>query len=59
MEHLVDTPVRGFVYEAAGAVEPRLLERGAHIVREASETGAYGWRWSARTPPSTKRGWRR
>ena len=38
MEHLVDTPVRGFVYEAAGAVEPALLERGAQIVREASET---------------------
>jgi hypothetical protein len=38
MEHLVDTPVRGFVYEAGGSVEPALLERGARIVREASET---------------------
>lgn len=38
MEHLVDTPVRGFVYEAGGSVEPSLLERGARIVREASET---------------------
>jgi uncharacterized protein YbjT (DUF2867 family) len=38
MEHLVDTPVRGFVYEAAGTVEPSLLEQGAHIVRTASET---------------------
>lgn len=38
MEHLVDTPVRGFVYEAAGVVDAALLERGAQIVREASET---------------------
>ena len=38
MEHLVDTPVRGFVYEAAGSVDAPLLERGAQIVRIASET---------------------
>jgi nucleoside-diphosphate-sugar epimerase len=37
LEHLVDTPVRGFVYEAAGAVDAALLERGAELVREASE----------------------
>ena len=37
-EHLVDTPVRGLVYEAAGTVEPALLEQGAHIVRTASHT---------------------
>ena len=37
MEHLVDTPVRGFVYEAAGSVDAAVLERGAQIVREASE----------------------
>jgi uncharacterized protein YbjT (DUF2867 family) len=35
-EHLVDTPVRGLVYEAAGTVDRALLEQGAHIVREAS-----------------------
>ena len=34
----MDTPVRGFVYEAGGAVEPAVLERGAQIVRAASET---------------------
>jgi hypothetical protein len=33
---LVDTPVRGFVYEAAGAAEAD-GERGAGIVREAAE----------------------
>jgi hypothetical protein len=38
MEHLVDTPVRGFVYEAAGVVGAALLERGAQIVRSAGET---------------------
>ena len=36
MEELVDTPVRGFVYEAGGRVENRHLERGAEIVREAA-----------------------
>lgn len=37
-EHLVDTPVRGLVYESAGTVGAALLERGASIVREASQT---------------------
>jgi nucleoside-diphosphate-sugar epimerase len=38
MEHLVDTPVRGLVYEAAGTVNTALLAEGASIVREASQT---------------------
>jgi hypothetical protein len=38
MEHLVDTPVRGLVYEAAGTVDAALLERGTAIVRAASRT---------------------
>ena len=38
VEHLVDTPVRGMVYEAAGTVDASLLQRGAQIVRDASET---------------------
>jgi uncharacterized protein YbjT (DUF2867 family) len=38
MEHLVDTPVRGLVYEAAGTVNAALLAEGASIVREASQT---------------------
>jgi uncharacterized protein YbjT (DUF2867 family) len=37
-EHLVDTPVRGLVYEAAGTVDAALLAEGASIVREASHT---------------------
>ena len=36
MERLVDTPVRGLVYEAGGSVGPALLAGGAAIVREAS-----------------------
>jgi hypothetical protein len=37
MEHLVDTPVRGVVYEAAGTVEPGLLAGGAAIVAGARD----------------------
>ncbi|MCL4287541.1 MAG: hypothetical protein KJ006_07835, partial [Thermoleophilia bacterium] len=35
---LVDTPVRGFVYEAAGSVDPALLEAGAGLVERAART---------------------
>ena len=38
LEKLVDTPVRGFVYEAAGRVQRHHLERGEGIVRAATET---------------------
>jgi nucleoside-diphosphate-sugar epimerase len=38
MERLVDTHVRGLVYEAGGAAGPELLGAGAAIVRRASET---------------------
>jgi uncharacterized protein YbjT (DUF2867 family) len=38
LEKLVDTPVRGFVYEGAGEVPASALERGAAAVRGASET---------------------
>ncbi len=37
LQMLVDTPVRGFVYEAAGRVERPRLERGVEIVREAAK----------------------
>jgi uncharacterized protein YbjT (DUF2867 family) len=37
-EHLVDTPVRGLVYESAGSADAALLGQGASIVREASQT---------------------
>jgi hypothetical protein len=38
LEKLVETPVRGFVYEAAGRVQRRWLERGAAAVRGAAQT---------------------
>jgi nucleoside-diphosphate-sugar epimerase len=37
LEKLVDSPVRGFVYEAAGGAPGPELERGARLVREAGE----------------------
>lgn len=39
LEKLVDTPVRGFVYEAAGTVQAHRLAHGREIVEEA------GGRW--------------
>lgn len=38
LERLVDTPVRGFVYEAAGGVGEEQLRGGAATVRSASQT---------------------
>lgn len=43
LERLVDTPVRGIVYEAAGSVEPERLAAGAAAVRAAAER----WRMPA------------
>jgi nucleoside-diphosphate-sugar epimerase len=37
LERLVETPVRKFVYEATGSVEPAALERGEKAVRVAGE----------------------
>lgn len=37
LEKLVDTPVRGFLYEAAGRVQSHHLRAGAEIVRAAGE----------------------
>jgi uncharacterized protein YbjT (DUF2867 family) len=38
LERLVDTPVRGFLYEGVGTVDKKLLEGGADLVRNAEET---------------------
>ena len=37
LERLVDTPVRGFAYEAVGRVPPRHLSSGREIVRAAEQ----------------------
>jgi uncharacterized protein YbjT (DUF2867 family) len=38
LERLVETPVRGFVYEGAGSVDASLLAGGAELVRNAQGT---------------------
>jgi uncharacterized protein YbjT (DUF2867 family) len=38
LEKLVDTPVRGVVYEAVGSVDPAVLAAGAELVRSAERT---------------------
>jgi uncharacterized protein YbjT (DUF2867 family) len=38
LEKVVDTPVRGVVYEAVGSVDPALLATGAELVKAASRT---------------------
>jgi hypothetical protein len=38
LERMVDTTVRGFVYEAAGALADELLEQGGGIAAEAQRT---------------------
>lgn len=56
LERLVETPVRGFVYEAAGSVEPADLRRGEASVRAAAER----WRIPAAAPaadPSAHIAW--
>lgn len=38
LEHLVETPVRRFAYEAFGSVDPAILEGGAAVVERAART---------------------
>jgi len=58
LEHLVDTPVRGFVYENAGIVPAKVLEGGEQILLDASRR----WRIPAAlitTSPSAHKEWLR
>lgn len=57
LERLVDTPVRGVIYEAAGTLDAELLREGAAAVRTASAT----WEMPAaivETDPSDRDAWR-
>jgi hypothetical protein len=57
MRGLVDTPVRGFVYERAGSVPEAQLDRGERIVRDA----AGRWRIPVELPeadPGDRDAWR-
>jgi len=38
LERLVDTPVRGFLYEGVGTVDGKLLAAGAELVQRAADT---------------------
>jgi nucleoside-diphosphate-sugar epimerase len=38
LEHLVETPVRRFVYEATGSVDAKILAGGAALVERAAAT---------------------
>lgn len=56
LERLVDTPLRGFVYEAAGSVPEARLRAGAGIVRAAARR----WRIPVEvvsTEPGSKEAW--
>ena len=57
LERLVDSPVRGMVYEAAGSLPTGLLREGAAAVRKASLT----WQMPAaivETDPADGEAWR-
>jgi hypothetical protein len=56
LERLVETPVRGFVYEAAGSVEGAVLEEGAERVRAAGERWRIPWEILAADPGDAE-GW--
>ncbi len=56
LEHIVDTPVRGLVYQAAGSVSDDLLAAGERLVSEAGER----WQLRVRTvraDPSRHSAW--
>jgi uncharacterized protein YbjT (DUF2867 family) len=65
LEKLVDSPVRGFAYEAAGTVDAEALAEGARIVERAGETWRipvillteerYAPGWAARTAAQIER----
>ena len=58
LERLVDTPVRGFVYEGAGAAPDEVLAAGAELVAGAGER----WRIPVAvvdTPPEPSEQWAR
>jgi uncharacterized protein YbjT (DUF2867 family) len=38
LERFVETPVRGFIYEGVGSVDPKLLAGGADLCRRAETT---------------------
>lgn len=54
VQTLVDTPVRGVVYEAAGSVDPSLLASGAGVVRRVAAANRMPVEIVAADPGDTK-----
>ncbi|HEU4980737.1 MAG TPA: hypothetical protein VFT14_05930, partial [Solirubrobacterales bacterium] len=54
LERLVDTPVRAFVYEGSGGVEPKVLDRGRMAVLDASKTWRIPVAFIDRSPSETE-----
>jgi hypothetical protein len=67
LTRILDTPVRGFVYEASGSVDPAALGRGAELVTSfcstsripfelAAERGDVSWDfWAVRSADGVER----
>jgi uncharacterized protein YbjT (DUF2867 family) len=56
LERMLDTTVRGVVYQAAGSVDPALLRAGAERVRYACERSLIPYELLA-ADPATDDGW--
>lgn len=50
LEKLVDTPVRGFIYEAGGTVQAHRLKQGREVVKEAGERWRIPYRFVSEQP---------
>lgn len=57
-EKLVDTPVRGLVYEAAGSAPPEHLAAGREIVRHAHATWLIPLQFIEADPGADRAAWR-
>jgi uncharacterized protein YbjT (DUF2867 family) len=57
LERLVETPVRRFVYEADGSVDPAILERGGSIAQAAGERWRIPVAVAGRGTDMAKLGW--
>ncbi|HVW16943.1 MAG TPA: NAD(P)H-binding protein [Solirubrobacteraceae bacterium] len=56
LERTIDTTARGFIYEVAGSVDPRALERGAAEVRRMCELNEVPYAL-LRADPADERAW--
>jgi Trk K+ transport system NAD-binding subunit len=56
LTRMLDTTVRGIVYEAAGSIEPALLRAGAALVRERCEDSRIPYAL-LEADPTDHRGW--